>query len=424
MLNAFAMRSAITESVGRARRYNFEPYNFIGDLDGSTFNEATNVMLVEAAIVQEMYTKTDELIAEAASNGVSQSKIDIMVENVFSNLIDAVKKVWNKIIEAIRGLIAKIKAFALRMTNQTGKWCNAMKSKIDAVSGKVAGASSAKAEMYDWNDELFNKVVSTSKVDTKVTDELTKALREVKDVMDEAKKGIDEWKPDDSGSSYKMTRGFEKKEGSDHSYDRSSNSVTLDYGQKDGKFHVSEDQEKGNTKALDVFQRKTETITKNLENVRRENFKAWATACGVTGTTADEIFSNAKKKLYGEKKTITYGNKVSTMFQFVEKSTDLTTNTVEYYNKELEFIQNELDEINKLDEALKGISIDKNSMATAMWGKYKANLSAVLNELTATRKDDQTLTNKFKGLATQAVKDRAADYMRVLTKYTNAKSFE
>ena len=149
MLNEFKLFAAVNESVNNAALYenNIEPYPFTGLDCVDAMHEASYMIMSEAAAYDELSAGVDELLVEAVMT--NPEAVDSLSESVLTTIGKAFKKIIDKLIAAVRGLIEKIKAFFAKFTGQTDKWLKIMEPKVNAAKD-----SDVKYSMYKW-DEAF-----------------------------------------------------------------------------------------------------------------------------------------------------------------------------------------------------------------------------------------------------------------------------
>ncbi len=178
MLHAFALTQALHESAGFSAD-NIEPHEFIGSIIESA-NEANYMIMSEAVAVSQFNVASDEIMVEAfISNPAS---IGAISENIFTTIGANIKKFFDKIIAAVKGLILKFKAYFARVRTNTSKWLSLMKDKVKAAAG-LSGFGNETYEGYDWKlDYLKDTIKKISSVPDQF-DETTGA-KNIKDVKD------------------------------------------------------------------------------------------------------------------------------------------------------------------------------------------------------------------------------------------------
>ena len=148
MLSVFKLAEAMNEAATGRFRDNIAPYEFIGSLEEST-SEMNFILLSEQASINSFYVGAEEIMTEAAIN--NPGTLDVLCENVFTNMIGKLKQLIDKIIAAVKGIIAKLKAYFYQLTGKTDKWVSIMEPRVNAAK---TGAENAKVNRYNWDTDF------------------------------------------------------------------------------------------------------------------------------------------------------------------------------------------------------------------------------------------------------------------------------
>lgn len=151
-ITPYMLHEAATRSSGMFS-CNVAPYEFGSDDLFECSAEMAYQIANESAFMNEMFMVTDEILAEAAMN--NPDRFDVINENVFSKIIEGVKKFLDKIIAMVKGIIDRIAAFFYKMTGKTDKWLKVMKPKITEVRNKQVGYENFAAEIFDYDEEYI-----------------------------------------------------------------------------------------------------------------------------------------------------------------------------------------------------------------------------------------------------------------------------
>lgn len=120
------------------------------------FSAARMAVMEEAASFRQTVVQSDEIMTEAVLNGTFD---DVMSESVFSAIAEKAKKVIDKIIAAVKGLIERIKAFFFKLTGKTDKWIEVMKPRLENARRSSDGRSNITYNMHSW-DQTYMKGIS------------------------------------------------------------------------------------------------------------------------------------------------------------------------------------------------------------------------------------------------------------------------
>ena len=370
MLNEFKLFAAVNESVNNAALYenNIEPYPFTGLDCVEAMHEASYMIMSEAAAYDELSAGVDELLVEAIMT--NPEAVDSLSESVLTNIGKAFKKIIDKLIAAVRGLIEKIKAFFAKFTGQTDKWLKIMEPKVNAAKD-----SDVKYSMYKW-DEAF-------------------ILTGIKDGIGKMK---EEWKKEYGAASYAKLVEKAKSLAS-----KNAKREEVDAGE------------------LNVGGGQSKDLKEKLENISDRMLKSIQDNIGTDGTTPQEALNAVLKKAHGnvsEKEDIAVAPNKKSYLDFIRGAKKNITDLQNQY-------KDTLNELNKYKA-----EIDKTSnIAIAGENDMKGNAAAAARSALKTEIDYHVkfttqyvnAMNTLGSINIGAIRDCAKEYMGALTALVNYK---
>ena len=148
MLTSISLMAAINESS-----FAYTPSNdiiaesFTG-LDAiQAIDAGIGIVTNEAADFMRFAIGSNELLIE---NTLSQNpNLEALSENVFTGIIENVKKFFRKMVEVVKGILQKIQAYFYALTGKTNKWADLMSKKINSQASGVE----VKVEMHEWKQD-------------------------------------------------------------------------------------------------------------------------------------------------------------------------------------------------------------------------------------------------------------------------------
>lgn len=376
MLSIFGKHYALTES---GFRYG-DAYDFTG-----TFHEAVaefgHFAMNESLEMNSYVAEADEIIAEAYLNG--SYKVDILVENVFNDVIEQAKKIWKKLIEWVKGLIAKLETYILQFTGQTNKWAEKMSSRI-----KNASVSDFKYEYHRWSIETIDKLCDKAIIDRyENSDSSNLSIAPASDQLMKLKNDI---------TSIKSTDNWTDK-----------------YNQ------LKQDSVK--------------------EELKKAMISAYSSYLNVPnkGVSEKEFKSAIDKKVTGGEKvtqSVDSGS-ANRMLEFVKGAKDRMTDTKEIYKDLKKDLDTDLDSFDDIKRCIEDIddshvnsdvseddvkndkvSDDKKKNTQA----FKSYFTSVINCITSVCTTEKRFVSDLGNMANKYIRSCAFEYMTVLTAYCNA----
>lgn len=358
---------SLMEAVSTGRRYGYDSgdaYEFIGSIEESTA-EFNYVLMTESIDLTATLNTLDEIMVEAAVNG-GRERVRMISEGVFANFAEKIKKFFKKLIELVKGIIAKLKEFFYTLTKNTNKWMSLMEAKVKEAANR-SGANTITHEMYKWSIPYVTKGMSEGVIG------LLKNMDE----------GMSKW--------------FDTK--------------FADAGMTDERF--APDLTKNG-----ISKEHTKALTNIREKAKTEMVKTAAKCLGVSGGTMDAIWTAVSKKAKGgsEKVSVKFmtegGLGASNMLDAISNSSDTINTLTEAYNTHLSELQEISSSISEtLDDTLSDIKGDDDdtlrlqNAVREMFGLAQDKISMLEGMCTTAR-----------GLNTEYVKAMTSDFMHALNK--------
>lgn len=386
MLNIFKLTDAISESaVGSVNLAAIQPYEFIGSMAECT-SEFNYEVMSEAASFMEFYANADEIMTEAAV--MNPTSMDVLSESIFTKVKEGVTKFIDKIIAMVKGVIEKLKAFFYKLTGKTDKWLSIMKPKIKDAQGR-RGAGEASAEMHEWDVKYVNEGMKSG------VDAMVKEILPSIDMKINAQSIA---QAASSGAKQHESRG---------KYDSSGNTL-----EGDDRLNAQ----------LKNFDDATELLNKGIEKYQEEFPGKLASWMGVSGDSSlDAVWKAvAEKATGGEKKTVTYGNKVGEMVSAIEGSKKCIDGLKKAYDQHLKDLGNYRKEIESQFNKLDVLGKDDNR-ASSVTAAAKAYANAYSKRTVSQIQLGETACNNARGMNISYVQKMTSEYMTVLTRFAGYK---
>ena len=159
MLSTIAMIQAMNENFNggltESTASNVPAMN-LSHLDAvEACSAARMAVMQETAAFRQTYVQSDEIITESIVNGTYD---DAMSENVLSAIVEKGKKVVEKIIAAVKGMIERIKAFFFKLTGKTDKWIKVMEPRLNEARKTANQRKDLDYSMHNWNQSYVNSI--------------------------------------------------------------------------------------------------------------------------------------------------------------------------------------------------------------------------------------------------------------------------
>lgn len=372
MLSVFKLQSALSEAATGAVTTDVQAYQFVGDLDESTFAEANHNIITEALSYTEFSNISDELMVEAAMSG-DETRIGVLSENVLKNLWAKVVEFFKRLVASIKGVIEKLKAYFLKFTGKTNKWASVMEKYIKEAANKK-GANAVVVSYRDFDVKFITETMPAATmlgdIDKEFSkDNVTSMIQSIVNDTESLKgKG-----PQDS-----EVQSF-----------ISSMEKDMENGKRDW-----EDYEKGLVPAFAKALGITSAIPDNQTLWREADKKATG------GPAVDHTISDTD---------------ANNLLQVVKNSSKTITEIKKHYDDQLARVTKTLNSLSGAESKAKfDDSVPANAKSAAT-----AAIKAVLDIMVSGTKIIQSIGNTARSKNLAYLNAMASDYMNALTKYSN-----
>lgn len=379
MLSVFSLTNALNEAVTFGGSVDVDAYNFIGDLDESTFLEANHEIMSEAAAFSEFVTVSDEAMVEAALGGtLSESQQVALSENVFEQIMNGIKKFLDKVIAMVKGLINKLKAFFYKFTGKTSKWVGIMKEPIKKARSRK-GASDFKYGMHEWKEDFI----------------LTKMSAAAGSLLSEAADSSDKALKDAVDTRVNYTKTLQ------------SNGTSNDPQNDEIK------------KRIENIDKITEQFSKDKETFTEAFVKKATDAFGVSANDTDGLWREVEKEATGgEKSEVAIYSKIDAMINTIDNSKKTIDELKKVYEKHLKELSDMRKRVDKTDTDLKGIGKDvPENLASAL----RRQISAKMDYIKHTISTIENVVNTAQSKNLKYVQSMVSEYMSALSKFSGIK---
>lgn len=375
MLSVFSLTNALNEAVNVGGSVDVDAYNFIGDLDESTFLEANHEIMSEAAAFSEFVTVSDEAMVEAAISGtLSEAQQVALSENVFKQIMDGIKKFLDKVIAMVKGLINKLKAFFYKFTGKTSKWVGIMKEPIKKARSRK-GASDFKYGMHEWKEDF---------VLTKMSDAAGSLLSKINST--------------DESALATTTKLYTNVGNARKDWDPQSD---------DAKKYVE-----GLDKSIEEFNNKKEKFTESLT-------KDATSAFGVSANDTDGMWREVEKLATGgEKSEVAIYSKIDSMISTIDGSKKTIENLKKVYEKHLKDLSDMRKRVDKADTDLSKMNKDvPDNVASGLRRYVSSSMDYIKHQISSV----ENIVNTAQSKNLKYVQSMVSEYMSALSKFSGIK---
>lgn len=375
MLSVFSLTNALNEATTFGGSVDVDAYNFIGDLDESTFLEANYEIMSEAAAFSEFVTVSDEAMVEAAINGtLSEAQQVVLSENVFKTIMDGIKKFLDKVIAMVKGLINKLKAFFYKFTGKTSKWVGIMKEPIKKARSRK-GASDFKYSMHEWKEDF---------VLTKMSDAAGSLLSKINST--------------DESALATTTKLYTNLGNARKDWDPQSD---------EAKTYVE-----GLDKSIEEFTNKKEKFTESLT-------KDAISAFGVSANDTDGMWREVEKLATGgEKSEVAIYSKIDSMISTIDGSKKTIENLKKVYEKHLKDLSDMRKRVDKADTDLSKMNKDvPDNVASGLRRYVSSSMDYIKHQISSV----ENIVNTAQSKNLKYVQSMVSEYMSALSKFSGIK---
>lgn len=389
MLYTSRLINAINESsTGSFRCYGTR--EFYGSMDEMT-SEFGFSLMSEAADIASFIAETDEIMTEAAIS--NPSSVVALSENVLENLKKKVKNIFTHLLEMIKGIIAKLKAFFLAFRKKNGEWVKTMSPYITKAS-KEKNASNVIVSVHTWDHEYLTGGL----------------LDAINNLMDEITKDEDDFNTtiEDANKTLNSLGSF-------------------DFSKEVKAEDLTDEKVKPAIESLEVM---AEKCNRSSEEFTEGAWEHAAKVLGVEGSysSPEAVWAAVSKKAAGGDKIDTKigsikcasGSGPSGMMTFIEKSNETINALVTAYDKHKSTLESMSTKVTTTLDKSKLSDNDKlpGEFLTAYNSVITAACNFILKPITIVENIINTTRAKNQSYIETAVKE----YMSALSKFANYKA--
>lgn len=386
MMNAFALAESISTRPNVGSTLNVVPYEFHTDNLSECSAEMAHAIMSEAVEMDECYAITEEIMCEAAYT--NPEVLDVLMEASFSQVIDGVKKFFDKIISFVMGIIDKIKAYFAKTTGNVDKWIEIMKPRIDATMGNQSDWKSVSVEMWSYDEKYINGT-------------LPQGMKTL----------VNEWRSDVGAKKRIPLDGIMKDAGA-------IQKIVNKNDQNNPPAKMNDKAEK----AIKTLNAQAEAAKNELKQLQGAFVGKVAKAVGAKASSSlDAVWSDVGLKAHAgttQRKTVTIGGSVDSMLKSLTASKDTIKSISDTYDAHLKDLQAYR---KSLDDAKLNIE-GKDGTPPPVVNAARAALSAEQNIATKMTSLYESALNKAKDLNLAYAREMAKEYMTALTKFAGHKA--
>ena len=382
MLNEFKLFAAVNESIENGGMSSFEsissiePYSF----GGMELEEAASFMnqeiMAEAVSYAEFSVGADEILSEAAL--MNPDKVAVLSENVFTNVLSALRKLIDKLIGMVKGLINKIKAFWYKFTGKRDKWIKLMEKKVTETKN-----SKFTYMMWEWDEGYLTSTLP-----------------------DSVNKLVATWKEKFAGTTFKQ-------------YIQIAKDVASTYGK--GTKINEKDESKKDAYLTSAIEHKFNIKEGEREYSDEQMAKLITGDLGTNGNTVADAVNDIYKKAHSdksEKTEINVESKRGSMLTFIKGCDAAIKKVQKAYDEDLKALADFKKELGgDTNISFEGQSDFTDGNANAIRGYLKARIDYLSRYTTAFH----SVVSKASTINTNCLRDCAGEYMTALSKYAGTK---
>lgn len=372
MLTSISLMAAINESS-----FAYTPSN---DIIAESFTGLDAIQAIDAGIgmvtneaadFMKFAIGSNELLIESTLS--QNSNLEALSENVFTGIIENVKKFFRKMVEVVKGILQKIQAYFYALTGKTNKWADLMSKKINNQKSGVE----VKVEMHEWKqDEVLSGL--GSKADSLVS----KWSEGLKKEIDSIDKVIESYK-------------------------------NLATGTKDVEGYNSDDD-------MEAFRKNNETRN---EKMAEDNLKAFNTVLNVSANSVSDIAAELTKEVNGgDVNTVTVSssnaNSMLTVIKGASKTRDNLEKSYKSYLKALDTALKTLDKIKPDSIKIEGEKDAKNPRGFA---DAREKIKLDINHLVSGTNQFHSVIETVRKVNLSCLDNMTREYMTALNKYAGGK---
>lgn len=381
MLSAVSMIQAVNENFNHDGLYESSvPAMSFAGLDAIQVCSAGRAaVMYEAVCFREFAVQSDEILAEAVMT--NPDAVDVLSENIFSNIAEKAKKVFDKIVAAVKALIQRIKAFFFKLAGKTDKWVKIMEVRVREARKTGNRRDGITYEMHDWDEAYISKSGG---------------------LVNSIDKLIETWSKNCEGLKF-----------SDYKSDlisrvQSTAPKTDDYKKETDEYYKSN---------KDHSDRAEEIKAENKENFIKELNSAF----GTNGSDESDVYSAIRKKCRKDEESKTsrkIASSIDSMMSTVKDSGKIKTDLEKTYSKYLKRLEKVKADLSKSVDF--NIPNSKDISPTAI-AEMRENLKNDLDDVVQITTMYHSAVSQAQQIQLSAHNEMIKEYMNAVTAYCNGK---
>lgn len=372
MLTSISLMAAINESS-----FAYTPSN---DIIAESFTGLDAIQAIDAGIgmvtneaadFMKFAIGSNELLIE---NTLSQnSNLEALSENVFTGIIENVKKFFRKMVEIVKGILQKIQAYFYALTGKTNKWADLMSKKINNQKSGVE----VKVEMHEWKqDEVLSGLGNkANNLVSKWSEGLKKEIDSIDSII----------------GSYK-------------------NMAT---GTKDVENYNSNDD-------MEAFRKNND---ERNERMAEDNLKTFNTVLGVSANSVSDIASELTKEVTGgDVNTVTVSSSnANTMLTVIKGASKTRDNLEKSYKNYLKTLDTALKTLDKIKPDSMKIEGEKDAKNPRGFADAREKIKLDINHLVSGTNQFHSMIETVRKVNLSCLDNMTREYMTALNKYAGGK---
>ena len=372
MLTSISLMAAINESS-----FAYTPSN---DIIAESFTGLDAIQAIDAGIgmvtneaadFMKFAIGSNELLIESTLS--QSSNLEALSENVFTGIIENVKKFFRKMVEIVKGILQKIQAYFYALTGKTNKWADLMSKKINNQKSGVE----VKVEMHEWKqDEVLSGLGNkANNLVSKWSEGLKKEIDSIDSII----------------GSYK-------------------NMAT---GTKDVENYNSNDD-------MEAFRKNND---ERNERMAEDNLKTFNTVLGVSANSVSDIASELTKEVTGgDVNTVTVSSSnANTMLTVIKGASKTRDNLEKSYKNYLKTLDTALKTLDKIKPDSMKIEGEKDAKNPRGFADAREKIKLDINHLVSGTNQFHSMIETVRKVNLSCLDNMTREYMTALNKYAGGK---
>ena len=372
MLTSISLMAAINESS-----FAYTPSN---DIIAESFTGLDAIQAIDAGIGMVTNEAADFMRFAIGSNELliestlsQNSNLEALSENVFTGIIENVKKFFRKMVEVVKGILQKIQAYFYALTGKTNKWAELMSKKINNQKSGVE----VKVEIHEWKqDEVLSGLGNkANSLVSKWSEGLKKEIDSIDSII---------------GSYKNMATGI-----------------------KDVENYNSDDD-------MEAFRKNNEDRN---EKMSEDNLKTFNTVLGVSANSVSDIASELTKEVTGgDVNTVTVSSSnANTMLTVIKGASKTRDNLEKSYKNYLKTLDTALKTLDKIKPDSMKIEGEKDAKNPRGFADAREKIKLDINHLVSGTNQFHSMIETVRKVNLTCLDNMTREYMTALNKYAGGK---